>query len=149
MTETKNNTTKNILISLGIVTGTALLAALVLWLTGYYVTAAIVATALVGMWLGIYGFVLYRLGRRDTVHTVREIAEIVLRSQQVNEEWNARQTIALTSIFQAGAKSAGQAPMLPRPDIITLPGDSVAEWMPPIQTFHLGDGDDEKSGDNH
>jgi len=142
--ETKNNTTKNILISLGMITGTALLAVLVLWLTEYYAMAAVVATALVGMWLGIYGFVFYRLGRWDTVQVVKEVVEVILTAQRVNDEWDTRKMIALTSVFQAGAKSAGQAtPALPGPEVITLPGDSVSEWLPAIQTFHLDSGDNE------
>jgi hypothetical protein len=78
------------------------------------------------------------IGGTWTRRTMQAGAEIALKAQQVNDEWDARKTVALGAVMRQGATlgrqlpGAGQ-PALPFPGQIAPAGETM--FLPPLSEF--------------
>ena len=74
------------------------------------------------------------IGGYWTRRTMADGAEIALRAQQVNDEWDARKTAALASLMRQGATIGRQSPLLPGLPGLPLPGQADT-FLPPLAEF--------------
>ena len=140
MNNQKSNTEgmgRGVLSSLG---GTAILlttVTILLYLLKYHVAAAIVGTtaalAIVGMALALTWFI----ASHWTIKTMSAGAEIALRSQEINDQWDAKKTASLAHLMQTGAKiGIAATPALGRPDtkMLPIPTEDLS-WLPQLTNF--------------
>ena len=128
MEQERTSLTGLLLIRLAVFTGLITLVVIGLWVLGYTIAAAIVGTATGALYLLLVVMTTAYVARRNTIETMRLGAEIALKAQQINDQWDARKTAAMTSLVREGMR-LGSSPRLPvGPPPLPLPGQ-VSDWL--------------------
>jgi hypothetical protein len=124
---------------LGALTLAATIATAVLWLLGSHVSAAIIGAAMTFLWLALIVVATVAVTAWWTRQTMRDGADIALKAQQINDQWDTRKTAALGALMREGARIGWQAiggranpPALPMPD-------QGGDWLPDLVEFSLSD----------
>jgi len=73
-----------------------------------------------------------------TARTMQAGAGVALKAQQVNDEWDARKTVAFAGLVREGAVIGRQATMLPPGAPAPLPGQGAQMILPPLAEFGQG-----------
>lgn len=129
-----------VLKGLGIASAALLFAAGLLSLLGETTAAVAVASITAMLWILLVLVAVWGAGSWWTVRTMQAGADIALRAQQINDQWDTRKTSALAGVFNSGVKAAQQH------QPASLPGDMprlmppLEEWLPPLESFSI-DGD--------
>jgi hypothetical protein len=128
-----------------VIVGVIFVVAAALWGPGWAEThptaAAVLAVAAGFVVLGLFLFAGVVIGGVWTTRTMRAGADIALKAQEVNDEWDAKKTAAFAGLMREGASVArqlpGALPALPMPG--QVPGQAgLADgtmFLPPLAEF--------------